>query len=107
MLPDDDKQYAVETCRSSKSVLMKMFLNEIILTNKGYNSALVGVILSGHIYKVLSQLVQPSAAGTCQYWFLRYTLGKLALIACTGMPKECLLCGNVQPVPVAHPDSPP
>ena len=46
MLPDDDKQYAVETCRSSKSVLMKMFLNETILINKGYNSALVGVILS-------------------------------------------------------------
>ena len=46
MLPDDDKQCAVETCRSSKNVLMKMFLNCNILINKGYNSALVGVILS-------------------------------------------------------------
>ena len=31
---------------------MKMFLNETILINKGYNSALVGVILSGFLKTV-------------------------------------------------------
>ena len=28
MLPDDDKQYAIETCRSSESVLKKLFKNK-------------------------------------------------------------------------------
>ena len=29
MLPDDDKQYAIETCRSSESVLKKLFKNKL------------------------------------------------------------------------------
>ena len=29
MLPDDDKQYAIETCRSSESVLKKWFKNKL------------------------------------------------------------------------------
>ena len=28
MLPDDDKRYAIETCRSSESVLKKLFKNK-------------------------------------------------------------------------------
>ena len=28
MLPDDDKRYAIETCRSSESVLKKWFKNK-------------------------------------------------------------------------------
>ena len=28
MLPDDDKQYAIETCRGSESVLKKLFKNK-------------------------------------------------------------------------------
>ena len=34
MLPDDDKRYAVETCRSSESVLKKWFkINDIQLVH--------------------------------------------------------------------------
>ena len=29
MLPDDDKRYAIETCRSSESVLKKGFKNKL------------------------------------------------------------------------------
>ena len=58
MLPDDDKQYAVETCRSSKSVLMKMFLNQTILINKCYNSALVRVILNEYTYLFISNAIK-------------------------------------------------
>ena len=29
MHPDDDKQYAIETCRSSESVLKKLFKNKL------------------------------------------------------------------------------
>ena len=29
MLPEDDKQYAIETCRSSESVLKKRFKNKL------------------------------------------------------------------------------
>ena len=29
MLPDDDKRYAIETCRSSESVLKKSFKNKL------------------------------------------------------------------------------
>ena len=29
MLPDDDKRYAIETCRSSESVLKKWFKNKL------------------------------------------------------------------------------
>ena len=29
MLPDDDKQYAIETCRSSENVLKKLFKNKL------------------------------------------------------------------------------
>ena len=30
VLPDDDKQYAIETCRSSESVLKKWFKNKLL-----------------------------------------------------------------------------
>ena len=41
MLPDDDKRYAIETCRSSESVLKKLFkINDII-------SAFVGSVIFG------------------------------------------------------------
>ena len=34
MLPDDDKRYAIETCRSSESVLKKLFkINDIKLVH--------------------------------------------------------------------------
>ena len=36
MLPDDDKRYAIETCRSSESVLKKLFkilVNDIQLVH--------------------------------------------------------------------------
>ena len=33
MLPEDDMQYAVETCRSNKSVLKQMILNYYILVH--------------------------------------------------------------------------
>jgi hypothetical protein len=33
MLPDDEMQYAIETCRSSESVLMCIILDEYMLYN--------------------------------------------------------------------------
>ena len=41
MLPEDDKQYAVETCRSNKSVFKVDDFNLIL--NTLYTSAFVGV----------------------------------------------------------------
>ena len=40
MLPDDDKRYAIETCRSSESVLKKWFKNKWHT-----NSAFVGCVI--------------------------------------------------------------
>ena len=46
MLPDDDKRYAIETCRSSETVLKKLFKNKWHTI-----SAFVGcVIIIEHIY---------------------------------------------------------
>ena len=40
MLPDDDKRYAIETCRSSESVLKKLFKNKLHTV-----SAFVGFVI--------------------------------------------------------------
>ena len=44
MLPDDDKQYAIETCRSSESVLKKWFKNKLHTI-----SAFVGFVITTDI----------------------------------------------------------
>ena len=47
MLPDDDKQYAIETCRSSESVLKKWFKNKLHTI-----SAFVGFVIKYWVYKM-------------------------------------------------------
>ena len=48
MLPDDDKQYAIEACRSGESVLKKLFKNKLHTV-----SAFVGFVI---IIEYLNQL---------------------------------------------------
>ena len=48
MLPDDDKWYAIETCRSSESVLKKLFkINDIQLVH------FVGCVMISELVEVL------------------------------------------------------
>ena len=58
MLPDDDKRYAIETCRSSESVLKKLFkINDTI-------SAFVGSVIISELCLYLSFIA----------WFLKTML---------------------------------
>ena len=55
MLPDDDKRYAIETCRSSESVLKKM------IWNKWHTiSAFVGCVIISESYSSSFRFISPS-----------------------------------------------
>ena len=59
MLPDDDKQYAIEICRSSESVLKKWFKNKLHTI-----SAFVGFVI---IIKIILVSEPVSSPGTSSY----------------------------------------
>ena len=75
MLPDDDKRYAIETCRSSESVLKKWFKNKWHTI-----SAFVGCVIISKIIILYRQQKaedklewQQSSLKVVMQWYLIYT----------------------------------
>ena len=78
MLPDDDKRYAIETCRSSESVLKKWFKNKWHTI-----SALVGCVIISNNYLLRNNPEERSSylfhreKFRLQYFGLLYVLNML------------------------------
>ena len=50
MLPDDDKRYAIETCRSSESVLKKLFKNKWHTISEFVGCVIINILLVGRLF---------------------------------------------------------
>ena len=69
MLPDDDKRYAIETCRSSESVLKKWFKNKLHTISAFVDCVII--IESHYMFNITTVVFDgPSHTFTSHTWHL-------------------------------------